>query len=516
VISRAGLDRSSAPTGRIVPSGKRPTGCERIVVQVNRRRRLSLLLGLALVAGSVAAVTHAQSRNDVIVIGQLNLWYYGAGPNGGFEAYDGSGRPVVRIQPRLGEYHSSDPGIARQQIDWAADNGVDAFSIEWISPRGEPGSIEDNLDDGFLKAPNLCRARWLIFYDFVLRLVWQKIDVSSGIDFDIPTIRQLFVSDMIHFADKYFAQPQYLKLDGRPVVYVYGTWNWRGDFAGAVAQARAALRQRGYDVFISAEEPRTDRFDPGHATVFDANASFIPFLIPGQRVPNDIADAATIADRSATLWQDEIRGLTVQGRSDPLVYQSAFTPQYDDTLYRNNNGIGDAKSIPARSKDDVVRLAQIALAHAQPEGASGDRIVWLSTFNNWAETTTVEPTADSGPKYPAGNYGFDMLDVVRDVFGAQTFGTGVTCGAASAPLPAPAHVRAVGRPDGIHVSWGGVRGAARYEVWRAPRRLATTTRTSYIDRLVQRGVRSRYWIVAISASRRSKPSASVTASRPRR
>jgi hypothetical protein len=486
------------------------------LAQVNRRRGLLLVLGLALVAASVAAATQAQSGNDVIVIGQLNLWYYGTGPNGGFEAYDGSGRPVVRVSPKLGEYHSSDPAVARQQIDWAADNGVDAFSIEWISPRGELGSIEDNLDDGFLKAPNLCRIRWLIFYDFVLRLVWQKIDISNGIDFDNPTIRQLFVSDMIHFADKYFAQPQYFKLDGRPVVYVYGTWNWRGDVAGAVAQARAALRQRGYDVFISAEEPRTDRFDPAHATVFDANASFIPFLIPGQRVPTDIADAATIADQSATLWQNETRGLTVQGRSDPLVYQSAFTPQYDDTLYRNNNGIGDAKSIPARSEDDVVRLAQVALAHAQPEGASGDRIVWLSTFNNWAETTTVEPTIDSGPKYPAGNYGFDMLDVVRNVFGAQTFGTGVTCSTAPARPAAPAHVRAVGRHDGIHLSWSGVRGAARYEVWRASKRIATTTRTSYVDRRATRGVRFRYWIVAISASGRSNPSAPAAARRPRR
>jgi hypothetical protein len=29
---------------------------------------------------------------------------------------------------------------------------------------------------------------------------------------------------------------------------------------------------------------------------------------------------------------------------------------------------------------------------------------------------------DQGPKYPAGNYGFDMLEIIRDIFGAQTFG----------------------------------------------------------------------------------------------
>jgi hypothetical protein len=41
-------------------------------------------------------------------------------------------------------------------------------------------------------------------------------------------------------------------------------------------------------------------------------------------------------------------------------------------------------------------------------------------------TTTPSPidqwaAIDSGPKYPAGNYQFDMLEVVKQVFGAETF-----------------------------------------------------------------------------------------------
>jgi hypothetical protein len=74
----------------------------------------------------------------------------------------------------------------------------------------------------------------------------------------------------------------------------------------------------------------------------------------------------------------------------------------------------------------VEALARVSLAHAQPVGSKQQRIVWLNTFNNWAETTTVEPTKSTGAKYPAGDYGYDMLNAVRDVFGARTFGTGVT------------------------------------------------------------------------------------------
>jgi len=77
--------------------------------------------------------------------------------------------------------------------------------------------------------------------------------------------------------------------------------------------------------------------------------------------------------------------------------------------------------IPATSKEQVIAMAEVARKHAQPVGSQGQKLIWLNTWNCWAETTTVEPTANLGPKYPAGNYQFDMLEVVREVFGVETF-----------------------------------------------------------------------------------------------
>jgi hypothetical protein len=51
------------------------------------------------------------------------------------------------------------------------------------------------------------------------------------------------------------------------------------------------------------------------------------------------------------------------------------------------------------------------------------KLIWLNTWNCWGESTTVEPTIDQGPKYPTGNYGFDMLEVVEEVFGRETYYT---------------------------------------------------------------------------------------------
>jgi hypothetical protein len=364
--------------------------------------------------------------NANIVIGQLNLWYYGPGRYGGFEAWDGSGKSTVRLQPLLGDYHSADPAIAQKQIDWAADHGVDAFSIEWISPRGEPGSIEDNLDMGFLRAPNLCRIRWLIFLDFNLHLTERKIDYSHGVDFNNPEIRTLFVDDLTHLATKYFSQPQYLKLDDRPVVYVWATWNFQGNVAGAMQEARQRLKALGFDVYLVGDEVRADSFNPAHVSLWDATTSFIPFLMPGAPLIHTLPEAANFVDGAFTRWQQEVQGLTVAGRTDPVAFQPGFTPQYDDTLFRTANGIGNPTSIQAQSQAEVESLASVSLAHATPVPGTSQRLIWLNTFNNWAETTTVEPTAAAGSKYPAGNYQFDMLNVISDIFGSQTYGTGVS------------------------------------------------------------------------------------------
>ncbi len=148
---------------------------------------LSLMVAIVLAAfisapahaSIIAAATPAASLsptssaipNDYVVIAQLNLWYFGPGCYGGFEASNCSGKRTTPLTPALGAtYISSDPKVIQQQIDWAADYGVDAFSLEWTTPRGIGHSLEDNIDDAFLKAPNLGRIRWCIFDDFVLRM----------------------------------------------------------------------------------------------------------------------------------------------------------------------------------------------------------------------------------------------------------------------------------------------------------------------------------------------------------
>jgi hypothetical protein len=367
------------------------------------------------------APTAIPDPGEYIVIAQFNLWYYGPGCYGGFEMGDCSGKRSNPFLPALGDtYVSTDPEVIEQQIDWAADYGVDAFSLEWVHPRGTEGSLEPAIDDAFLKAPNLDRIRWVIFYDFYLRVIESvdDLDLSNGMDFDDPEVYNTFVADFEHFAQKYFGETHYLSIDGRPLVYIWGTWNATGRFAEAFEEARQKVAALGYDVYIVGDIIQANTFNQELASVYDANTNF---LFPLDPVPADVGQAARIQADVFENWQAKIQGLQVAGRQENVILQPGWAPQYDDRLYRTWQG-QESIYVPAMSRDQVVAIAEVARQYAQPAGSLGWKLIWINTWNNWAESTTIEPTIDQGPKYPMGNYHFDFLEIVREVFGAETFG----------------------------------------------------------------------------------------------
>ena len=371
---------------------------------------------------SLTSTALAQSipENEYLVVAQLNLWYFGTGCYGGFEDYACEGNPVVSITPLQGLYYSSDPGVIKNQIDWAVDYGVDAFSIEWVSPRGQPGSLEENMDDHLLIASNIHKIRWCIFYDFNLRLPWAGISIRDGINFNNAAIADTFVTDFIHFGNKYFNHPQYLYVDGRPIIYIWNTGGFAGAFDNVLQAARDSLSAMGYDVFVSGDEITKYGFDSTRVSLFDAVTTFT-MLIGGTEPFENMDSAAEGVNEVFQIWKEQIQGLKVQDRDEYVILQPAWAPQYNDSLFRVHNDLGEETYVPAESKEQVIHMAEVARSYANPGGKEAEKIVWLNTYNNWAETTTIEPTIASGPKYPAGNYQFDFLEVVEEVFGGETY-----------------------------------------------------------------------------------------------
>ncbi len=363
--------------------------------------------------------------NEYIVISQLNFWYYGSGPGGGFENPDGSRN--TPFTPLLGDtYYAADPDVIYQQIEWAVEYGIDAFSIEWDSPGDMSLGIpmEKTMDEVFLVSPNIHKIRWTIFHDFPLRMHFfadQGVDLSKPLNFNQQIVYDTFVEDFVHFATKYFHHPQYLTIDGRPVVYVWATSSYTGNFAGAMQEARQRVSNLGYDVFIVGDEVCYGCFNAAHASLFDGSSTFT-FLIPGvdQYALKNVGQAAETTDLAFTWWRNRIADLKVAGRDDYVNFQPAWAPQYDESWIYDRP---EPFYVPAESKEQVLQMAEVSRKHAEPAGVENLQLIWVNTWNCWGEGTSIEPTIGQGDKYPTGNYHFDFLEIVRDVFGVETYYT---------------------------------------------------------------------------------------------
>ena len=113
------------------------------------------------------------------------------------------------------------------RLEAAADHGVNVFIYDWYWYDRRP-FLENCLNDGFLKAKNNGRMK---FY-----LMWANHDAMSLWDKrnsdDAETVvwlgsqdRAEFEKAMRRIIDKYFTQPNYYTIDGKPVFMIYDVPN---------------------------------------------------------------------------------------------------------------------------------------------------------------------------------------------------------------------------------------------------------------------------------------------------
>ncbi len=161
-------------------------------------------------------------------------------------------------RPLQGYYGSNDPATADHHMAWLAQYGIDVVAVEWT---GEQDLI-NNFEAALLPAIGARNRKFVMLYDLGVRFR------NLGLDFGKLDVRQQFAADMAAFASdpKYFQHPNYLKLDGKPVIYIYitraiysatmeeGHCQGLACIEEAFSQARQAARSAGFnDVYIVAD-----------------------------------------------------------------------------------------------------------------------------------------------------------------------------------------------------------------------------------------------------------------------
>ncbi len=102
----------------------------------------------------------------------------------------------------------------------------------------------------FLAAPNISQMRFAMFYE-TWNLGFDPGRESTPVTFQMELH---FDSDMVLFAKHYFHNRSYLRIDGRPVVFLYLTRTLTGDVAGMINGARTVLEAHGFNPFFIGDE----------------------------------------------------------------------------------------------------------------------------------------------------------------------------------------------------------------------------------------------------------------------
>jgi len=144
--------------------------------------------------------------------------------------------------PSWGYFNEADPKWASKEIDLAADNGITCFIYDWYWYSNTGQYLQQGLEQGFLKAPNRNRLKFALMWANHDWLNIQPATYDNGRVVLAHGAVSMSLWDTIstYIVEKYFTQPNYWKIDGKPYFSIYEIVTFINGLGG-MDNARAAI-----------------------------------------------------------------------------------------------------------------------------------------------------------------------------------------------------------------------------------------------------------------------------------
>ena len=325
-------------------------------------------------------------EKHLVGINICSLWREGS--HVGWHCIDRKGGP----NPVLGFYDEGLPEMADWEIKYFVEHGVDFQAFCWYAdtddkPIRRP-RLAFQLEDGFK------HARYSDMMKYCL--IWEI--QNAGRPHTLEAWKKNFVP---YFIEHHFKDPRYLVLDGRPVLSVFGAWNFTGSAKGfgsaettreAFAYLREEVRKYGFkDVILVAS----------HWGDVKAAAS-LGFDV---QLPYNFGGDA---------WKPELNRQLNEKRLEAAKGTDSFTPPAVAVGFDNVPWGGRRK--PMMSPKDFEATLRWMRDDFGPrcwkKGTWQENFQWICTWNEYGEGTYIIPTHDAR--------GFGYLDAIRSVFTDET------------------------------------------------------------------------------------------------
>ncbi|MBM3476521.1 MAG: hypothetical protein FJX75_24880 [Armatimonadetes bacterium] len=289
-------------------------------------------------------------------------------------------------RPLLGYYRDGAPGVADWHIKWAVEHGISFFAFDWYYDYHTGRVSEHNtaLDEGFLKAQYRDLMRFAIF--------WCNEEGAA----EAPYTREQMLLLGKVLGERYFSQSNYLRIDGRPVLFVSEPgrlWQSFGEgFRDLLPEiVRAAGLPEGTELFLVGKQ--SDNLDRLARMGFSACTAY---NYAGNRTPNDGSPLRATYDDMVEVYEQMWRQVT---DARALPYIVPLSPGWDSRPWYGPHAFVRTHPTAAKFRE----MCERAKRYVDPKL----NMVIAECWNEFGEGSFVEPTEE---------FGFGALDALRETF----------------------------------------------------------------------------------------------------
>lgn len=364
-----------------------------------------LLVGVAAASAVCRTEPPTAPPSGYLVGAYYYPWYYTAH----WATYDYVGKHLPEpLEPQLGEYVSDDPKVIASHLALAAKYGIDFFILSW--------SLKDSFADLTLRKwflPAMARTS-------IRHAVYLEVVAYEGRDVGDPAFRQRLADDLRFLGTEFLSHPSALRVDGRPVLFLYAARVLTGDIAGWMREVRQMYAEMGLNPFIIADEAFWHEPDAARVKAYDGITAYNVYDWPRTSDKGWAASSGFLAGAESLFakW----RAAT---EAAGTVFVPNAMPGYNDRGIRleENHFVIPRRLSPEAS---ITSLFEQSIDLAKRFADPSLRMVTITTFNEWHEWTAIEPTRKAVERtalpnpevytegFPHEAFGTAYLEVVKD------------------------------------------------------------------------------------------------------
>ncbi|MEA2077357.1 MAG: LamG-like jellyroll fold domain-containing protein [Candidatus Marinimicrobia bacterium] len=317
---------------------------------------------------------------------------------------------LPRQPPMLGHHSSRDPQVIRQHLQWMQTYGIDFIVCSWWGPNSMSNiTLRDYMLAEIVNTPIKFTIFFEPFFDFdpdgLIRMEGEK--------------KTQVINSYNYIAETYFDHPNFLKIEGKPAVFIYSAGCYAGNYEATFDTIRSNLKALGHELFLVGDEVGWGTSSASHMQFLDAVTPYILYGHPAYMgYPIQTGYFADVSVQVSE-WQ------AIAGQEGKFVIPNVHPGFYGGHAQDWTPILPHPRQIePGASCTSFLEESiKVMRTFVDPQL----KMIMITSWNEWHEDSQIEPTivtppsstdvSDSGNFYTFGftyeGYGLKPLEVIR-------------------------------------------------------------------------------------------------------